>query len=161
MYCDAMEEIGADSRKARQFSEAVSKYGFQPGIELLSVQEASKNFMLKTMGFIGTDKPHVVAAAFALGREKIIPDMFRALLKEMNIGKEDARAFHYYLERHIHLDEDFHAPLSLHMLNELCAGNEEKISEAETAAKEAIAARIAFWDGVEHYIKTTLAEKVA
>lgn len=161
IYCEAMEEVGAGSTKAVKFSEAVSKYGFEPSIELLSVPAASKKFMQKTMGFVQTDKPHVVAAAFALGREKIIPDMFRQLLKEMNITKEEAKAFHYYLERHIHLDEDFHAPLSLHMLNELCAGDEQKLAEAEATAREAIQARIEFWDGVESFIKTASAAKVA
>ena len=51
-------------------------------------------------------------------------------------------------ERHIHLDENHHGPLSLLMLNELCAGDETRLKEAEEAAHRAIEARIAFWDGV-------------
>jgi hypothetical protein len=66
----------------------------------------------------------------------------------MQIGKDQAPAFHYYLERHIHLDEDHHGPLSLRMLDELCEGNPYKLREAERAARDAIAARIDFWDGV-------------
>jgi hypothetical protein len=34
------------------------------------------------------------------------------------------------------------------MLDELCAGNPRKRREAEQATREAIAARIEFWDGV-------------
>jgi hypothetical protein len=105
--------------------------------------------MQVTFGFIATGKPHVVAAAFSLGREQVIPGMFRSLLKEMQIGKTEAPAFHYYLERHIHLDEDHHGPLSLLMLNELCAGDVAKLKEAEHAARAAIRARIEFWDGVQ------------
>ncbi len=161
MYCEAMSEVRAGFENARKFSSAVSRHGFEASIELLPVPAASKQFMQKTMDFINTDKPHVVAAAFALGREKIIPDMFRQLLKEMNIGKEEARAFHYYLERHIHLDEDFHAPLSLQMLNELCGQNTDKIKEAQEAAKEAIQARIEFWDGVDKAIAAALSSQVA
>jgi hypothetical protein len=110
------------------------------------------------MGFLSADKPHIVAAAFALGREKIIPDMFRQILKEMDINKEDAPAFYYYLERHIHLDEDFHAPLSLQMLNELCEGDSGKITEAENAAISAIQARITFWDGVAEGLNLAIEE---
>ena len=34
------------------------------------------------------------------------------------------------------------------MLDELCAGDPRKLREAEQAAREAIEARIEFWDGV-------------
>jgi hypothetical protein len=66
----------------------------------------------------------------------------------MDITEQQAPAFHYYLNRHIHLDEDFHGPLSLKMLDELCAGDPQRIAEAEQAAQGAIKARLAFWDGV-------------
>jgi len=154
MYCDAMEEVNADTTIVKKFATAVMKHGFEPGIESLAVPDASRVFMQKTMGFIGTDKPHVVAAAFALGREKIIPDMFRQLLSAMNLSDKEAPAFHYYLERHIHLDEDFHAPLSLHMLNELCDGDAKKLNESEKAAQDAIKARIEFWDGVANVLQS-------
>jgi hypothetical protein len=74
--------------------------------------------------------------------------MFREFLDHMGITEADAPAFHYYLKRHIHLDADHHGPLSLKMLNEFCAGDPEKLVEAEEAAKAAIEARIEFWDGV-------------
>jgi hypothetical protein len=83
-----------------------------------------------------------------MGREQVIPDMFRALLRDMQVREHEAPAFHYYLERHIHLDEDHHGPLSLRMLDELCAGDPRKLREAEQAARTAIEARIEFWDGV-------------
>jgi hypothetical protein len=104
--------------------------------------------MESTFHFIASGKPHVVAAAFALGREHIIPGMFRAFLKDMKLDERQAPAFHYYLQRHIHLDEDFHAPISLQLLNELIAGDAAKRKEAEEAAATAIEARIRFWDGV-------------
>ena len=59
-----------------------------------------------------------------------------------------APAFHYYLKRHVQLDEDFHGPLSLRLLETLCGNDPQKMEEAETAAEEAICARIRFWDGV-------------
>jgi hypothetical protein len=93
--------------------------------------------------------PDVAGAAFALGREHIIPAMFRALLAKMGIDAKAAPAFHFYLERHIHLDEDFHAPLALRMVNELVGGVAVKLAEAQAAARVAVQARIAFWDGVK------------
>lgn len=148
LYCQAMREIGADDTAAQTFVTAVRHHGIRHALTHNLAPMAARWFMEKTFGFIATGKPHVVAAAFALGREQIIPGMFRALLQNLRIGPDQAPAFHYYLERHIHLDEDHHGPLALRMLNELCEGNPHKRREAEQAAREAITARLAFWDGV-------------
>lgn len=148
LYCDAMREVGADPGVALEFAAVARSHGIRTAVALGGVPLPARRFVESTFGFIDTDKPHVVAAAFALGREHIIPGMFRAVLSKMAIGQRDAPAFHYYLERHIHLDEDHHGPLSLLMLNELCEGNATKLKEAEHAACRAIEARIEFWDGV-------------
>jgi hypothetical protein len=74
--------------------------------------------------------------------------MFRSLLQRIGVSETEAPIFHFYLNRHIHLDEDFHAPLSLRLLNGLCDGDETKIQEAIQAANIAVNARIEFWDGV-------------
>ena len=66
----------------------------------------------------------------------------------MGITEKDAPTFHYYLKRHIDLDADFHGPISLQLLNELCAGDETRLREAEAAACAAIEKRIQFWNGV-------------
>jgi len=148
LYCMAMEEIGADSGPVREFVEIASQKGFQTALDQGSIPDASRTFTTQTFQFVETGKPHVISAAFALGREHIIPFMFRSFLDRMSITKEDAPAFHYYLERHIHLDEDFHAPLSLRMLNAFIDGNTKKVREAEDAALLAIEARTRFWDSV-------------
>jgi len=101
-----------------------------------------------TFGFIGEEKPHCVAAALAFGREKLIPAMFRQFLEGIQIGQAEAPSFHYYLERHITLDEDFHGPLSMKLLEKLCGGDPGRVAEAESAAQEALHARLRFWDGV-------------
>ena len=56
--------------------------------------------------------------------------MFRRLLQNVGVSAAQAPMFHYYLNRHIHLDEDFHAPLSLRLLNGLCGSDRNKIAEA-------------------------------
>ena len=98
--------------------------------------------------FIASSKPHAVAAALALGREHVIPSMFRAFLSRMAVTEAQAPSFHYNLTRHVHLDEDFHAPLSLRLLAALCGEDTDKWREAEAAAEAAVNARLQFWDGV-------------
>jgi len=148
LYCDAMREIGADPAPAIRFVEVAAARGIDAALALYIAPPAAAAFMRSTFGFIDSGKPHVVGAAFALGREHIIPNMFRALLAKMGIDAHAAPAFHFYLERHIHLDEDFHAPLALRMVNELVDGDATRLADAKAAARAAVQARVTFWDGV-------------
>lgn len=148
LYCAAMREIGADPSPALTFVAKAAKDGIEPALALDIAPKASRQFMETTFGFLASGKPHVVAAAFALGREHIIPGMFRAFLQRMGITEQDAPTFHFYLQRHIHLDADFHGPISLLLLDELCGGDASRLREAEAAACAAVEARIRFWDGI-------------
>ena len=155
LYIGAMEEVGADTRPVRAFLKSVQKNGIEKALKRTKIPEPSHRFMTTTFDFIATGKPHIVAAAFALGREQVIPGMFRALLAGMGISKKKAPLFHYYLERHIHLDDEFHGPLSLRLLNQLCGDSTTKQRAAAKAGRQAIEARIALWDGVRAVIPTT------
>ena len=125
----------------------------ESALENVAIPDPAKEFMQSTFDFIHSDKPHVIAAAFALGREHIVPEMFQALLNNMGIPHANAAIFYYYLDRHIELDTDEHGPMSLKMLELLCEDDAFKIKEAEQAALAAIRARIEFWDGVLEAIK--------
>ena len=148
LYRRAMVEVGADPGAVVRFVHLAAAQGIDAALEAGIARAPSATFTRKTFSFIETGEPHIVAAALAYGREKIIPSMFRAFLVDMKITSEDAPVFHYYLNRHIHLDEDFHGPLSSRMVGSLCEGSAVRFREAEDAAIEAITARIAFWDGV-------------
>lgn len=149
LYSQAMEEVNKESSKLiKEFVAQVALDSLESALKNIAIPTPAKEFMTTTFDFIYSEKPHVIAAAFALGREHIIPEMFRALLDKMNISRDQAEVFHYYLDRHILLDGDYHGPMSLRMLELLCEGDEVKIAEAEAAALHAINARIKFWDGV-------------
>ncbi len=147
LYCQAMEEIGADTSCVKNFVQRIEKNP-KLALDFEGVPAPSKIFTQTTFKFIQTGQSHVVAASLALGREFIVPMMFRSFLAKMGIQEKDAPRFHLYLNRHIVLDQDFHGPMSLRLLNALCGGDSEKQKEAISAAEEAIRARIAFWDGV-------------
>jgi len=153
-YCRAMAEIGADADGPRRFVDLVAERGIDAALYDPQVPLPARYFTETTFGFIREDKPHLVAAALALGREKLIPAMFREFLNRMRITPAEAPGFHRYLNRHIHLDEDFHGPLSLRLLEHFCGDDPQRIEEAETAAEEAICARLRFWDGVLEAIQS-------
>lgn len=154
LYHAAMAEIGANADTSATFVDTVVKQGIDTALDLDSMPAPARGFTQTTFGFIQSGKPHQVAAALALGREHIIPCMFRSILKNIGVSEQQAPVFHFYLNRHIHLDEDFHAPLSLRLLNELCANDSVKIEEAIATAHTAVNARIKFWDGVQQAIET-------
>jgi hypothetical protein len=148
LYCAAMKEIGGRPQAVLAFLDKVKVEGINSALSSASIPDASRRFTRSTFQFIESGKPHIVAAALALGREHIIPCMFRSFLQKIGITEQDAPAFHYYLKRHVHLDEDFHAPLSLRLLSELCGQDQNKQEEAIHAAKAAVTARLDFWDAV-------------
>ncbi len=148
LYLGAMREIGADAEMPQRFVDLAAREGIEVALGSGLAPHPAAQFTRTTFGFIESDRPHVVAAALALGREHVIPAMFRAFLSRMGISEHEAPTFHYYLNRHIHLDEDFHAPLSLRLLQGLCANDPARIAEARLAAEQAVAARLAFWDGI-------------
>jgi len=158
LYLRAMREIGADTTRIEAFVDMVETDGIDAALASDHIPEPSRRFTTATFDFINSGRAHEVAAALALGREHIIPGMFRSILNKIGVTDEHAPIFHFYLNRHIHLDEDFHAPLSLRLMNGLCGGDQDKKREAEQAAIKAINARILFWDGVDEAINNAPAD---
>lgn len=157
LYCQAMLEVGADANIIEEWTESVENMGVYDAFESCSVPAASLEFMRKTFDFIASDEPHIVAGAFCFGRETIIPNMFARLAAELEITKIDCPKFHYYLERHIHVDGEEHGPASIALVENLCNHDPVHLHEAEQAAIEALKARIKLWDDVLEIINTDLA----
>jgi len=153
LYLRAMTEVGADAEAPERFLAKVRSDGLDAALYADTTPLPARYFSETTFCFIREDKPHAAAAALAVGRERIIPDMFRRLLAANGVDAAQAPIFHHYLNRHIHLDEDFHGPLSMRLLDSLCGDDPTRLEEAATAAEEAICARIRFWDGVLEAIR--------
>ena len=138
LYLEAMKEVNGPEIPNPQQSE---------------LPVAVAPFVSHTFSLIAEAKkknaPEVVASAFTFGRENIIPLMFRSLLRKMNIGKQQAPNFHYYLERHIDLDEGHHGPLAVRLLSVLCAGDALKIREVQDVAVGCLRKRIDLWSRIE------------
>lgn len=147
-YCDAMGEVGAAADIPWKFLDLVREQGVDAALYSDLVPLPARDFSETTFGFIREGKPHVVAAVLTLGREQLIPQMFRQLLDRIPISESQAPAFFRYLKCHIRFDDDFHGPLSLQLVETLCGDDKDKAIEAETAAEEAVCARIRFWDGI-------------
>ena len=149
MYSLALSEMGGDLNPINSFLEYVKTAGIREALKSEDIPRPAKEFMQSTFQVLGTQKDHVIAASFALGREQVIPSMFRSILNHLAEARQKAPIFHAYLDRHIHLDEETHGPMAISMLETFIAGDPNFMDEAVKAGITAIKSRIKFWDQVE------------
>jgi hypothetical protein len=107
-----------------------------------------------TWGIIETAPVHCKAAAFAFGREDLIPEMFQQVIQ---IPDPDGRlgVFKDYLARHIEVDGEQHTPMAMQMLIDLC-GDETAWRECAATVRTALEARVALWDSIVHGLRRAL-----
>lgn len=110
--------------------------------------------MKYTFDLIDRGKGHEIAASFAIGRESIVPLMFKRILDQTGVSSDTAPVFHYYLERHAHLDGEHHGPMALKLLDILCDADPVKEKEIIAEVENSLLARIRLWDSVLHVSKT-------
>ena len=150
LYCQAMEQCGADLRPVQRFlKELQGGRGWERALDRAGAPECVVQFVGNTLEVALSGKPHCIAAAFFFGREDVIPDMFRALVA--TIHRESApnlERFLYYVDRHIELDGDHHGPLARQMVTQLCDNNRVFHQEAVEAALRSLRSRVELWDGV-------------
>lgn len=95
LYHRAMAEIGADILPSTTFINVVREQGITKALELPAVPSPSRAFTSTTFQFIQDNKPHQVAAALALGREHIIPCMFRSILRKIGVSEKRGADFSF------------------------------------------------------------------
>ena len=152
IYQQAMEEIGADTSKSLMFIETVKKKGLNYALEL-SIPNNAKQFIKTTFSYIQSEKIHIIASAFAFGRETIIPKMFISILNKLKIKEKECPTFYYYIKRHIEVDDIKHGPMALNLINTICENDVLKEKDAYQTAISSMQSRLNFWDGVYNAIK--------
>jgi len=147
LYLEAMQQAGADTSAIRAVLDSVATGTFAAGI--VPGPAAARAFVAATFRVIEHGSLAATAAAFTFGREDVIPDIFRELVRDLSRESGGALdTFVWYLERHIEVDGEDHGPLSLRMVADLCGTDEALWEEAGDAAVAALEARLALWDGV-------------
>ena len=141
MYLDAMKECGANTYEIDKFVNSVSD------VNLPKVNTAIDSFLATTFDILNSGEAHKIAAAFTFGREDLIPDMFTAIVDDLN-EKNKLNKFIYYLKRHIELDGGEHGPLAFQLISDLCGDNEQKWQDVEETAINCLIAREKLWDAI-------------
>ena len=153
LYLLAMEEVGADCRTMQAFLECLRQGDLaEQALISLPIPATTKQFVLNTLSS-AQGSTHEVAATLLFGREDLIPKMFSRLLEQVEQAKGfRCNAFRLYLERHMHVDEESHAPLGKKLLINLCENDEKKWVEAQGVTEQALRSRYSLWDGIEQAI---------
>jgi len=148
LYLDGMAEAGADTATIHAFIDRLR--AGKPVLEAIddvNVPRPAAEFVRLTWGLIESAPVHAQAAAFAFGREDLIPDMFQQVVGvNERIGSLDT--FVDYLARHIQVDSEEHTPMAMQMLADLCGEDDVKWAECTDTIKLALAARARLWDGI-------------
>lgn len=156
LYLDGMTQAGADRSAIDAFIAFIRE-----GVPVLTAlkdaraPEPAAEFSAMTWEFVETAPLHCQAAAFAFGREDLIPDMFDKVAAVNRALGNRLSTFVDYLERHIQVDSEEHTPMAMQMLADLCENDDEKWRQCEETINTALAARVRLWDGILAAIETT------
>jgi len=148
LYLDGMERTGAATGPVRALLAGLGEGApVAEAAKLAEVPQPAADFMTVTWGIIDNAPVHCQAAAFAFGREDLIPEMFEQVVR---IPDEEGRlsVFKDYLARHIEVDGEQHTPMAMQMLIDLCGDDEDRWTECAGTVGEALRARLALWDGI-------------
>ncbi|MFT7542546.1 MAG: hypothetical protein ACI9K5_003526 [Gammaproteobacteria bacterium] len=147
-YLAAMDEVGANTAPIREF-EARLRRGVPPStaLEGCALPPAAEAFARTTFE-LAAGPVHVVAGAFVLGREDVIPRMFIPLVLELRAAGVPCELFLRYLERHIEIDAQEHGPIARQLLDRIVDGNPAWRDEAYGSALRSLEARERLWNAV-------------
>jgi hypothetical protein len=151
LYRRAMGDLGASTLQFDTFC-SLARVGVpvEAALARIGAPLHVQAFVAHTMALANSGTTEEVLAAFFYGREDIIPEMFRRLLKTLYGAKHNndrLRHFIYYIDRHIELDGDSHGPKGRELLEDLVANSPYKEEQALCAACSSIKARIDLWNG--------------
>lgn len=149
IYRRAMVEIDANTAVIDAVLQQASRGDFASAVRHRWIPAPSARFLRTTQELISSGEVHALAAAFAYGRELLVPDLFRGLLDRLTVLELPCPTLRWYLERHIVLDGDSHGPLAEKMVLTLAGNDPAAHQTVQTVRRQVLADRSAFWYAIE------------
>lgn len=144
-YLHAMRAAGADTMRIDGFVQALEDgQDWQRCLDRFAPPPAARFVRISLE--IAQSQPAECIAAFTLGREQLIPEMFPLFSSQLarpDAGR-DFSLFRYYLDRHVEVDGEDHGPAAQRML-EVWSGDDPAAGQA---ALRAVRARVDLWDSI-------------
>lgn len=149
MYVEAMGAAGAEARPIARFIAALRDgAGVEGALDAAEAPPGVRTFVATTLDLAESSDVEI-AAAFAFGRELVIPPMFQELVGKLRERDPDRFApLAFYLERHIETDGEQHGPIAHRLVERLVGGDPARADLARHAARRALEARRGLWDEI-------------
>lgn len=149
LYLAAMAEVGANTVPIKAFIKDMRSCDKLNWVApLANLPEHIRSFVGRTLSIAIDGELEQVLGYFFYGREDLIPEMFRQILRNWNISPGEAPLLHYYLERHIQLDGEEHGPAAAKLLDRMVRSDSQRYQKLLESVCEALDSRIKLWNGV-------------
>jgi hypothetical protein len=147
LYVRSMTEVDASTDQVSRFVDDLGAGAdFEDALAASGCPPSVAHFLSTTWAAAGASDAELVAA-FAFGRETVIPVMFDRILSEAG-ALDDAELLRHYLVRHVQLDGDSHSDMAEYLLVSACGNNPDSWERAEISARRCLEARAQLWDAV-------------
>jgi hypothetical protein len=155
LYVGSMTEVDARTEHVSRFVANLGEgLGFEAALALSGCEPAVAHFLSTTWSAARASDEELLAA-FAFGRETVIPVMFDRILSEAG-ALDNAGLLRHYLVRHVQLDGDSHSDMAEYLLVSACGTDDTRWSRAEVAARRCLEARAQLWDAVGEAVSARL-----
>jgi Protein of unknown function (DUF3050) len=158
LYRTAMRRCGASTEIIDRLVEHIrAGLNVASALETAGAPPAVQEFVRHTFTVIDGGDACAIASSFALGREDLLPDVFRRIVDELDgVQQTDLGDFRYYLDRHIELDGGQHGSMASMLVEELCGDDRHRWRVAEDAALDSLRARLELWNCIGERLKPPL-----
>ncbi len=148
LYLAGMDRAGADTGPIASFVDQLRNgRSVADALTAARVPRGAADFVATTWSIVEDAPVHCKAAAFAFGREDLIPEMFQQVI-QIDGGSGTLATFKDYLARHIEVDGEQHTPMAMQMLIDLCGDDDRKWAECAKTVQLALEARYALWNAI-------------
>lgn len=150
LYLGAMQQFGANTDSIHRLVAGIMQgQSWRQALAGANPPACAQRFVTQTLELVERDRPPELAAALALGREDLLPDLFRQMVSQVaRCSGGRLSRFEYYLDRHIELDGGKHGNASSQLLLAACGRQPDAWELAGRAAQHMLQERLTFWDGI-------------
>lgn len=148
LYLEAMKAAGANTAAIDRFTKALqSGMSLRDALILSDAPEAACRFVEGTWRVITEGSLAELLGAFTFGRESVIPSMF-SNIRRLAVEVNELDLFVAYLDRHIELDGDEHAPVAFRMVSAICDHDTVAWQGVLNGGRNSLTARSGMWDSL-------------
>tara|TARA_Y100000389_G_scaffold177244_1_gene189331 strand:+ start:50 stop:817 length:768 start_codon:yes stop_codon:yes gene_type:complete len=149
IYLLAMKNIKANSEIIIKLIDKLQTEKYDKEfINELSIYNEVRDFIKFDLEISQSMNLPKMVGSFTLGREKVIPNIFSYIVPCIK-EDENTKYLLAYLKRHISVDGDRHGPLSIKLLDVICA-DEKDYCLAYSSGIKSLELRLQVWDRISY-----------